>query len=73
MRLHEGAQNIMSKAKYGGKNLNEAVKELLEEVTNAQMYIENNGKEAIKEVAENFVRDLGSLIDQYAQHVVDEV
>ena len=73
MKLNEGAQSIEAKSQYNGKELKKAVKDLLDQAINAQSYIENNGKEAIKEVAENFVRDLDSLIDQYSQHVVDEV
>lgn len=53
--------------------MREALNDLIEQAKSAQHFIERNGKNAIKEVAESFVRDLSSLIDQYGAHITDEV
>ncbi|XP_074600905.1 prominin-like [Brevipalpus obovatus] len=71
--LQKAALRIKSKAQYGNKNLKEALSELIKQAKNAQVFIERNGKNAIRDVAEGFVRDLSALIDQYSEHIVDEV
>lgn len=73
IKLNKAAQRIKDKSSFGSRGLREALTILLKQAKSAQSLIEQRGKNVIKEDAEHFINDLGSLIDQYAQHVVDEV
>ena len=53
--------------------MKDALTDLLQQAKSAQAFVEEKGKSEIKKVAKSFVSDMGSLIDQYARHVVTEV
>lgn len=72
-KLNRAAQKIKDKSSYGSRGLRDALTILIKQAKSAQYLIEKNGKNAIKEDAEHFINDLGALIDQYAQHVYDQV
>lgn len=72
-RLRSNADKIELKAQYGSRGMKDALTDLLQQAKTAQAFIEQKGKAEIRKVAEGFVSDLSSLIDQYANHVVREV
>lgn len=53
--------------------LKEALTDLLQQAKRAQNFIEQKGRTEIRKVAKGFVNDMSALIDQYSQHVVEEV
>lgn len=72
-KLKDGARKIEKKAQYGSKGLREALAELIEQTRMAQRFLAQNGKSEIRKVARAFKSDLSSLIDQYAEHVREQV
>ncbi len=68
-----GAEKIEKKANYGNKGLKEALTNLLKQAEDAQKFIALKGHSEIHSVAKHFVSDMSSLVDQYAEHVVEEV
>ncbi|CAG2100544.1 unnamed protein product [Medioppia subpectinata] len=71
--LTAGAEKIERKANYGNKGLKEALTRLLKQAEDAQKFISSKGHMEIHSVAKAFVEDMSALVDQYAQHVIEEI
>lgn len=73
LNLKEGLRHLKLRMFHGKQSFGIVVTELLAKVRSAEGQLKNNGHNLVKIAANEFVDELNALIDQYANHVRNQV
>lgn len=73
LNLKEGVRHLKLRMFHGRNSFGSVISELIAKVRSAEKQLHSNGKTLIKITANEFVDELNTLIDQYANHVRNQV
>lgn len=73
LNLKEGVRHLKLRMFHGKQSFGVVVTELIAKVRSAEGQLQSNGRNLIKIAANEFVDELNALIDQYANHVRNQV
>ncbi|KAG9510244.1 Coatomer subunit zeta-1 [Fragariocoptes setiger] len=71
--LREGIRHLRLHMSHGRSAFGSVIAELMGRVKSAEVLLHREGKQLIRDVANDYIKEMNGLIDQYANHVQNQV